>query len=189
MEARKLIAMKIEKITNSKNRLGLIIALTLISFAVISRILPHPANFTPIAAVALFGGAILPRRWAVSLPLVAMIISDLVIGLHPLVMFTWGSFAAIALISSYRFKKISTSNVLYGSLGASILFYVVSNFGVWAEGRLYALTLEGLAQCYINALPFFRNTLAGDMVYAGLLFGAYALATSIANRQITARNT
>ncbi len=177
------------KITNSKDWTGIAIAVALISFAVVSRVLPHPANFAPIAAVALFGGAILPRKWAISLPLVAMVISDLFIGLHPLVIFTWGSFAAIALVSSYRFGKLSASNVVFGSIGASILFYVVSNFGVWIEGRLYARTLEGLAQCYVNALPFFRNTLAGDLVYAGLLFGAYALATQAIYKTKTANNT
>lgn len=181
--------MKIAKITNSKDRLGLALAIALISFAVISRVLPHPANFTPIAAVALFGGAILPRRWAISLPLVAMIISDLIIGLHPLIMFTWGSFAAIALISSYRFKTISTSNVVVGSLGASILFFIVSNFGVFVEGRLYTWSLQGLAQCYINALPFFRNTLVGDIVYSALLFGAYALARSAIETNKLVNNT
>ena len=181
--------MKITKIINSKDSLGLVIAIALISFAVISRVLPHPANFAPIAAVALFGGAILPRRWAISLPLVAMIVSDLIIGLHPLILFTWGSFAAIALISSYRMRNISTSNVLFGSIGASLLFFVVSNLGVFMEGRLYARTLEGLVQCYINALPFFRSTLLGDLVYSGILFGAYALAISIAKTNKKLINT
>lgn len=181
--------MKITKITYSKDKLGLAIALALISFAVVSRVLPHPANFTPIAAVALFGGAILPRRWAIALPLVAMVISDLMIGLHPLIMFTWGSFAVIALISSYRFKTISASNVVVGSLGASILFFIVTNFGVFVEGRLYTSSLQGLAQCYINALPFFRNTLVGDIVYSALLFGAYALASSFVRHGKTVNNT
>ena len=150
------------------------IALTLITFAVISRVMPHPANFAPIAAIAIFGGALLPRKLALTLPLAAMIVSDLFIGLHPLILFTWGSFTLIAIISSYRFKKINLFNVVGGSIGASILFYLVTNFGVWAEGRLYQLTFSGLIQCYYNALPFFRNTLLGDMVFTSSLFGLYA---------------
>lgn len=168
--------MKIIKIINSKDKLGVAIALSLIGLAVISRVLPHPANFTPIAAVALFGGAILPRKWATSLPLIAMIVSDLIIGLHPLILFTWGSFALIALLSSYKLKSINFSNVAIGSLGASILFFVVSNFGVWLEGRLYVRTLSGLVECFVNALPFFRNTLLGDAVFSLVLFGAYVFA-------------
>lgn len=172
--------MNITKIENSKNYVGMGLAAVLIALAVASRVLPHPANFTSIAAVALFGGAVLPRRWALSLPLVAMVISDLIIGLHPLILFTWGSFAAIALISSFRFKSITPSGVFVGSVGASLLFFIVSNLGVWLEGRLYTTTLSGLVQCYYNALPFFRNTLLGDLVYSGLLFGVYIAASSAA---------
>ncbi len=167
--------MKITKLTKNDST-GLIIALTLIAFAVVSRVLPHPANFAPIAAVAIFGGALLPRKLALTLPLVAMILSDMYLGLHPLIMFTWGSFVLIALLSSFRFKSISVLSVVGGSLGASVLFYVVTNFGVWIEGRLYAPTFSGLINCYVNALPFFRNTLLGDMVYSGMLFGVYVSA-------------
>lgn len=158
------------------NTAGILIAGLLICIAVMTRLAPHPANFAPIAAIAIFGGAVLPRKFALTLPLLAMIVSDLYLGLHPLVMFTWGSFVLIALISSYRFKSITALNVVGSSLGASVLFYLVTNFGVWAEGRLYQLTFSGLIQCYYNALPFFRNTLLGDIVYTSSIFGVYVLA-------------
>jgi len=161
------------------NKTNVLIVLALIAFAVASRLAPHPANFAPIAAVALFGGALLPRKLALTLPLGAMIISDLFLGLHPLIFFTWGSFVMIALLSSYRLKNIGFSNVLGGSVGASILFYLVTNFGVWIEGRLYDRTFIGLMQSYSNALPFFRNTLLGDLMYSGLLFGAYFMAVQL----------
>ncbi len=155
------------------------LALTLIAFAIISRVLPHPANFAPIAAVAIFGGAILPRKWATFLPLVAMIISDLFIGLHPLILVTWGSFAIVALASNRFLKHITPLSIGTASVGASMFFFLVSNLGVWLEGRLYALTFEGLIHCYYNALPFFRNTLLGDLFYSSLLFGAYAFVYKI----------
>ena len=169
--------MKVNKLSSSSDKTAMIIiAVGLIVTAVVTRLLPHPANFAPIAAVALFGGAVLPRKWALTLPLFCMIISDLIIGLHPLILFTWGSFAVIALLGSRYLKKITPLTVVGASIGASVLFYLVSNFGVWLEGRLYPVTLQGLIHCYYNALPFFRNTLVGDLVFSTILFGTYALA-------------
>lgn len=150
------------------------LASTLIGFAILTRFMPLPENFTSIAAIAIFGGAILPRNWAVFLPLAAMIVSDLVIGLHPLIFFTWGSFAMIALLSSRYLKNLKPVNIAAASIGASVLFFMVSNFGVWLEGRLYAQTFDGLVQCYYNALPFFRGTLLGDLFFSAILFGSYA---------------
>lgn len=155
--------------------LKLVLAITLIGFAVISRLLPHAANIAPIAAVAIFGGAILPRKWAVALPLAAMVVSDLVIGLHPLVLLTWGSFAVIALASGRWLKNISPGSVVGASIGASLFFYLVTNFGVWLQGQLYSQNLGGLIHCYYNALPFLRNTLVGDLIYTTMLFGIYAI--------------
>lgn len=156
------------------------LAVSLIIFAVSARLLPHPANFAPIAAIAIFGGAILPRKWAVILPLGAMIVSDLIIGLHPLVLYTWGSFLLIALISNKTLKNIRPTNVALTSVMASVLFFVITNFGVWMQGLMYPMTASGLINCYINAIPFFRNTLLGDLVYTGLLFGIFALASKLA---------
>lgn len=173
--------MTIKRIT-SDNTTSIVIASILIAFAVFSRLMPHPANFAPIAAVALFGGALLPRRLAISLPLIAMIISDLVIGLHPTIYATWGSFAIIALVSSMKFKTVNMTNILTSSLAASVFFFVVTNFAVWIEGRLYAPTFAGLVNCYYNALPFFRNTLLGDLVFTSSLFGIFALSAYLAKQ-------
>ena len=167
-------------IVNKENIIKLSIVVLLIVFAVYSRLQPHPANFAPIAALALFGGAILPRKWALILPLGAMVISDLIIGLHPLIFFTWGSFMLIAFMSNKYMKRINPLTVGVASLSASIFFFIVSNFGVWLEGRLYSYTIEGLISCYYNAVPFFRNTLLGDLFYSTVLFGAYAIALKFA---------
>lgn len=170
---------------STSNRLYLGIALGLIAFAVIMRLLPHPANFTPVMAIAIFGGAVLPRRWALALPLAVMVISDLVIGMHSLVLLTWGSFAVVALFSMRVLShKITPLKVIGASLGASVLFYLVTNFGVWAEGRMYPMTLAGLMESYALAIPFFRNMLIGDLLYSSALFGAYAAAKSLTSSRL-----
>ncbi len=167
--------MKIPRLDNSTPLLlKLGIALALVAFVFLARVIPHPANFAPVAAVALFAGAILPRRWAPIVPITAMILSDLIIGLHPLVLYTWGSFALIALASSRLLTNATVVRVGLSSMGASVLFYLVTNFGVWAQGQMYAMNVGGLIHCYVNALPFFRGTFTGDLFYSGVLFGAYA---------------
>lgn len=178
--------MKIRKLNaSSEATTRIILASILIIFAVFSRLLPHPPNFAPIAAVALFGGSVLPRKWAVSLPLLSMIVSDLFIGLHPLILFTWGSFMVIALLSNGFIKSIKPLVIGGASIGASVLFYLVSNFGVWLEGRMYSLTFTGLVDCYYHALPFFRYTLLGDIAFTALLFGLYVLAYKTAFPKLT----
>jgi hypothetical protein len=173
--------MNIRELTQSSDvTLKATLAIVLILLAIFGRMVPHPANFAPIAAVAIFGGAILPRKWALSLPLAAMVISDLIIGLHPLILFTWGSFALIALASNKFIKKVQPLTVVTASLSASVFFYIVTNFGVWLQGQLYPLTLSGLGQSYFNAIPFFRNTVLGDLVFSVILFGAYAFVCSYA---------
>lgn len=114
---------------------------------------------------------------AILLPLAAMVVSDLFLGFHGLIFWTWGAFLLIGLFSTYVLKKnYNLTTVLASSIGASVFFYLVTNFGVWAEGLLYPPTLGGLASSYVNALPFFRNTLTGDLFYVAVIFGAYELA-------------
>ncbi|MGB3023595.1 MAG: DUF6580 family putative transport protein [Candidatus Saccharimonadales bacterium] len=164
--------------------ISVIIVLTLVSLAVWSRLVPHPANVTALTAVALLAGSVLPKRWALIAPLLAIISSDLIIGLHSLVYVTWGSFAIIALIGM-RMNTISPKNVIVASLLSSTLFFIVTNAAVWLEGRMYQMTFEGLMQCYINALPFYRNMLAGDLLYSGVIFGLYVYTMKLAQTHIT----
>lgn len=161
----------------SSTKAVLAVALLLIAVGVWGRFIPHAPNMAPIAAVAIFAGAVLPRKYALVAPMAAIIISDLFIGLHSTIFWTWGSFALIALISSgYLREKINVANTLAVTLSGSVVFYILTNFGVWLQTGMYQPTLNGLIQSYINALPFFRNTLIGDLIYVGVLFGAFYLA-------------
>ncbi|MEC7068440.1 MAG: DUF6580 family putative transport protein [Bacteroidota bacterium] len=143
---------------------------SLIFFAILSRFLPHPPNFTPIAAIALLSSKGFDNRWVVFLiPIVSLFISDLFIGLHATIPFVYISFILIALLGLY-FKKINIVLVLL----SSTIFFLVSNFGVWL--LYYPISTEGLVQCYTLALPFFLNTVLGDLVYGALLiYPFYAL--------------
>lgn len=153
----------------------------IILFAVTLRLVPHPPNFAPIAAMALFGGAYLNRRYALVVPIAALLLSDLVIGFYsPLVMVSvYGSFVLTGLMGLWLKKRKSAGNVVLTAMGASILFFLVTNFAVWAAGA-YARDLSGLAQSYVMGLPFFRNTLLGDLFYTGVFFGGYELVKSLA---------
>jgi hypothetical protein len=140
------------------------------------RLLPHPANLAPVGAIALFGGAILPRKVAWWLPLAVMAASDIFLGFYDSMLFTWIGFLLVGLYGMALRGQSNWFRVPFGALGSAVIFFIVSNFGVWAAGGLYAHTLAGLAQCYTMALPFFRNTFIGDFLYSWLLFGVYALA-------------
>lgn len=155
-----------------------ILAFSLIVVAILFRLMPHPANFAPVAAVSLFAGAKLNKKYAIWIPLLIMIVSDIFLGLHSTIAFTWGSFALIGLLGLWLKGRENIGNILVGALTGSLLFYFVTNFGVWAATPLYAKTLNGLVSCYVMAIPFFRNTLMSDLFFAGVLFGTYELAKS-----------
>ena len=141
------------------------------------RLLPHWPNFTPVAAMALFGGAhFASRRMALAVPLAAMLLSDAVLGFHSSMGFVYGAFAATVGLGLLLRNGRSPLRVGGMALGASVLFFGVTNFGAWLVGGLYPLTAAGLAEAYVAGLPFFTNTLAGDLLYTGVLFGGFALA-------------
>lgn len=158
-----------------------------ILFAVLSRLLPHAYNFTPIGAIALFGAAYFSdKKWALIVPLAALWLSDLYLnnivytayfdGLTWLTggfLYLYGSVVMIVLLGYVLLKKVTFGRVLGGALGASVIFYVISNFGVWVTSPMYPPTLEGLITCYIAAIPFFHYTIAGNVIYSALLFGGY----------------
>ena len=151
--------------------------ITMILGAAAMRLVPHPSNFTPIGALALFAGAQFEnKRWALMVPLAAMFLSDTVIGLHSGMPVIYAAFAAIVCMGFLLKGKKTPLRVTSVSLAAATFFFVVSNFAVWASDGLYPLTLQGLVTCYIAAIPFFQNWLAGTLFYAALLFGGFALA-------------
>lgn len=155
----------------------LIITILLIVIGVIFRLIPHEANFAPVAALSLAAGAILGRKYAIIVPLSIMAISDAFIGFYNTVLFTWSAFILIALFGT-AFKNSSfAKRALVGSLGASIIFFVVSNLGVWISSGMYTHTLQGLVQCFYMALPFLRATLLSDLFFSVVTFSAlmYAL--------------
>lgn len=160
----------------SGQRTSFIVAGVLILIAVVLRIVPHPANFAPVAAIAIFGGAVLPRKLALWVPLAAMVISDMVIGFYALMPVIWTCYLLIALASSTWLRKPTLAKGALLTVGASVGFFVITNFAVWMASGMYDHTLAGLSQCYAMALPFFRNTLLSDAVYTSALFAAYSLA-------------
>jgi len=142
--------------------------------AAIVRILPHPPNFAPIAAMALFSGAYFNKKsFAFAIPMIAMILTDAIIGFYPFALMVYVSFALIVLLGILMLKKVTVKNVVLATLTASLSFFAVTNFGVWALGTLYPKTFAGLMESYIAAIPFFHNSLLGDLLFSGVMFGVY----------------
>ena len=155
----------------------LIALMSAIFIAAIFRLVPHPPNFSPIAAMALFSGAYLPRRGlAFVAPLGALLVSDAVLGFHGGMPVVYASVAMIVALGFLLSAKRTTGRIVAAALAGSVLFYLVTNFGVWAFGDMYPKTAGGLAACYVAAIPFFQNSLIGDLLFAGLLFGGFAMA-------------
>ncbi|HZY10958.1 MAG TPA: DUF6580 family putative transport protein [Bacteroidota bacterium] len=150
---------------------------SLILIAALSRLLPHLPNFTPITALALFGGVYLDKKHTFIVPLAAMLISDYFIGFYSGMAWVYCSFVAIGFLGLWLRNHRGVGKTIGATLTGSILFFAVTNFGVWVSSQVtYSHTLSGLIECYVVAIPFFRNTLFGDVVYVGALFGAYELA-------------
>ncbi len=155
------------------------LALSLIAMAAFARLIPHPANVTPVVAMALFSGSVLGRRaFAILIPLAALFVSDLALGFHDQMISVYGSIVLVSLIGILLTKKPSAGRVVAASVAGSTVFFLITNFTVWLSGEMYAKTGFGLIQCYTLALPFYRHALIGDLAFTGLLFGAWALLTS-----------
>lgn len=152
--------------------------LTIMIFAAaFVRLLPHPPNFAPIAAMALFGGAYFNKKsFAFSVPLIAMFLTDAIIGFHSGMWIVYLSFALIVVIGMLMLKKVSIKNVVLASVTASLSFFIITNFGVWAFGTMYPKNIAGLVECYIAAIPFIQNTLLGDLFFSGVMFGIFEFA-------------
>lgn len=156
----------------------------LIAVAVAVRLLTHflpgslPFNFSPVMAIAIFGGALFSdRRMALTVPLAAMFVSDLAIGLHALIPVVYGCMAMGVLLGSGLLRQRRTAlRVVVAAVGGATGFYLITNFFVWLTSGMYALSASGLAACYVAGLPFYQyGSLPGTLLWSGLLFGAFAL--------------
>jgi hypothetical protein len=174
--------------TTQKINLRFAVITSLILLAAASRLLPMH-NFSPLGAIALFGAAHFTKKWqAIAIPLLATWLSDLFINnviyarFYPT--FTWfydgfywqyASYILIAVAAFFILKKMNIKNVLIGALSSTVIFFVVSNFGVWVGSAAYPHNFTGLMACYAAAIPFVNGTLMSDLFYSAVLFGSFAL--------------
>ena len=152
-----------------------LITLTLIIFTIaMFRLLPHPPNVSPVAAMALFGGAYFSdNRVAFLVPFLALLLSDFLLGLHDTMVYVYAGFALTVVIGFWLRQNMNFGRISIAVIGSSVLFFIISNFGAWFTSGLYPMTLDGLMQAYVAAIPFFQNSLLGNIVFTALLFGDF----------------
>ena len=140
------------------------------------RLLPHWPNVSPVAAMALFGGAcFMDKRIAFIVPFAALFLSDLVLGLHNSMIFVYAGFALTVVIGMLLQGRVNITNTAFAAVASSVLFFLLTNFGAWMTSGLYTKTAEGLMQAYVAGIPFFQNSLIGNLLYSAVIFGGYRL--------------
>lgn len=182
---------------NKQNKTALIIAILLVVAAAASRVIMYPHNFSPMVGMAIFAGATFTdKRFAFALPLFAMLLSDIMFEVFNIADGFWGwgqlvGYGIFALITvlAFTLKKVTVARVIGYSLGSSVLFFLLSNLSFFLIDNpvyhMYAQNAKGLMDCYINALPFFRTSVMADLVYSGVLFGAfYLLQTTVVKKSV-----
>lgn len=171
------------------------VLLLMVLLAGFSRMVVHVDNFTPIGAMALFGGTYFSERWkAFLLPLISLFLSDMVIQgiiwegkygfpLYNSWYWVYGTFAVVVLIGKWIIKKVSIKNIALASIAGALTHWIITDFGVWlvgctdiTTGLLYTKDLQGLAKCYYMALPYLKDFLLGTLFYSAVLFGAFEFA-------------
>src|SRR3990172_92758 len=152
---------------------------------VLARLIPHPVNFAPILAIALFGGTYLNRKTALWVPLLALVISDLFLGTYsPLLMlFVYSSTLASGLLGLWLRNHKNVLNIIGTSLVSAVIFYLFSNLGVWIMPSGYLHNWAGLIECYVMAIPFLKNSVASNLIYTAVFFGAYEMAQSLLRKR------
>lgn len=163
-----------------------ILTAAFIAVALLGRFIEHAPNFTPVGALALWSGMFLPRRYSVGVPLAVMFASDFSIGLYdPVVMIAvYSSLAITTALGWVLRRRYDVGRVALASVSGSLLFFVVTNFAVWARSDWYQPTLEGLKLCYTLAIPFFRNSLMGDLTFGAFFFGLTAAAPYLDRKSV-----
>lgn len=160
----------------------LALAFGLVFLGFLSRLLPHAPNVTPLVAIALFAGSVLPWQLSLVIPVLSLVGSDWVIGFDTQVVWTWLAFTlVVALGWSLKDRPLGWWKVTWRALLSSGGFFLFSNYGVWCDNRLYdglrmyPDTWAGLRQCYVNGLPFLRAQVVGDLSFTYLLFGLWVV--------------
>lgn len=172
--------------TSNHSRLIAILSAILVAAAL--RLVPHPPNVSPIDAMALFSGAYLGRRaLAFAAPLGALLLSDLILGFYHGQATVYFSVALIVMIGMVTLTRVSPIRVGAAAIASSVLFFIITNLGMWMFSGIYPRTFAGLEACYIAAIPFFQNTIAGDLFYAVMLFGGFRVA-ELLNPRLASRS-
>jgi len=154
-----------------------IIALIML-LAALSRLIPHPPNFTPLIAIALFSGFYAANKTLIyGLPIATMLISDLFLGFYSISIFVYLSFLLISFFGTFS-KNPGAVKIVSAILLGSVSFFIITNFGVWVLGG-YPRNLAGLLRCYIVAIPFFKNTLMGSFFYSTIMILCYLFCREI----------
>jgi hypothetical protein len=169
---------------NAKNNIYL--ALSLVALLALSRLIPHPPNFTPILGMAVFSGAIINKRFfAYLVPLLAMLLSDLYLGFHASMPIIYFSLAICVLIGTFIEARVTTLNSFLSiSLGV-LAFFLITNFMVWYGSGMYESSISGLLTCYFMGLPFVQNTFISSILYG---MGAFLIYDIINKRMIFGNN-
>lgn len=150
---------------------------TMIVLAAILRIVPHPWNLTPIGAIALFSGSMFRTKWiAFVFPMAALLAGDAFIGFYKLMIVVYANFAVSVAIGHWLGDDRTLARIGGAIFLGALQFFFITNFAMWAVGGFYPRTAAGLEACFAAGVPFFWNTLAGDVLYSGVLFGGFALA-------------
>jgi hypothetical protein len=167
---------------------AMLVAVLLVVLAAASRVIPHPWNFTPMIAVALFAGARIDRSWLAAIAVIGCLaLGDIALGAFPYGGMEWVYGSMLLVVATGRLLRTRTGMIatLVAALGAGFVFFVVTNFAVFMAGGLYPRTGAGLVECYTAALPFYRNQIVGDVVFTSALFGLYALAITMRRRMLS----
>ena len=151
------------------------LAFLVLALGAMTRLIIHAPNFTPVLALALFGGVYLKKKQALVLPVILLAATDIILGYHQTIFFTWGCIVLIAAMGIWVKNNKNTKTIFGSSLLAAVVYYIVTNLGVWLTTGMYPMNLSGLAECYYVAIPYFRNTLISTFAYTFLLFTAYDL--------------
>ncbi len=170
-----------------KKLIKLLPVVAVIILAVVLRFMPHPPNFSPIAAMALFGGVYLGRRYAIVLPFLAMAVSDVFLGFNQSTPLVYLSFLLTGLIGFAVRKHKNAAMVIGASLLSSLIFFLVTNFNYYYTPAFYPKTIAGMLESYQMAIPFFKNTILGDLFYTSVFFGGFELASRLLERKVYGR--